>query len=206
MIIDGVIFEFMNTPFAEAPAELMFYLPQMKAFYAAEEANATLHNLYTLRGAQVRDAKLWSKYLHDARDSVAPGTEVLFGGHHWPRWGYDNITDYLRKQGDTYKYIHDQTLRLANHGFTMTEIAEMIELPGEPCKIVVQSRLLRQRESQRQSGLPEIPWMVRRQSRKYSSATDRINCRKICRVHGRIGSRARESASSVCGSRLPLGC
>ena len=129
MIIDGVIFEFMNTPFAEAPAELMFYLPQMKAFYAAEEANATLHNLYTLRGAQVRDAKLWSKYLHDARDSVAPGTEVLFGGHHWPRWGYDNITDYLRKQGDTYKYIHDQTLRLANHGFTMTEIAEMIELP-----------------------------------------------------------------------------
>jgi alkyl sulfatase BDS1-like metallo-beta-lactamase superfamily hydrolase len=129
MIIDGVIFEFTNTPFAEAPAELMFYLPQMKAFYAAEEANATLHNLYTLRGAQVRDAKLWSNYLHNALDVVAPATEVLFGGHHWPRWGHDNITDYLGKQGDAYKYIHDQTLRLANHGYTMTEIAEMIELP-----------------------------------------------------------------------------
>ena len=127
--IDGVIFEFMNTPFAEAPAEMMFYLPQMKAFYAAEEANATLHNLYTLRGAQVRDAKLWSQYLHDALDDVDADTEVLFGGHHWPRWGYNNITDYLGKQGDAYKYIHDQTLRLANHGYTMTEIAEMIELP-----------------------------------------------------------------------------
>ena len=129
LAIDGVIFEFMNTPFAEAPAEMMFYLPQMKAFYAAEEANATLHNLYTLRGAQVRDAKLWSRYLHDAMDVVGPDTEVLFGGHHWPRWGHDNITDYLQKQGDVYKYIHDQTLRLANHGYTMTEIAELIELP-----------------------------------------------------------------------------
>jgi alkyl sulfatase BDS1-like metallo-beta-lactamase superfamily hydrolase len=129
MTIDGVIFEFMNTPFAEAPAEMMFYLPQMNAFYAAEEANATLHNLYTLRGAQVRDASLWSRYLRDALDVVGPDTEVLFGGHHWPRWGHDNITDYLGKQGDAYKYIHDQTLRLANHGYTMTEIAEMIELP-----------------------------------------------------------------------------
>jgi alkyl sulfatase BDS1-like metallo-beta-lactamase superfamily hydrolase len=132
--IDGVIFEFMNTPFAEAPAEMMFYLPQMKAFYAAEEANATLHNLYTLRGAQVRDAKLWSRYLHDALDVVDADTEVLFGGHHWPRWGNDNITSYLGKQGDAYKYIHDQTLRLANHGYTMTEIADMIELPDNLAK------------------------------------------------------------------------
>jgi alkyl sulfatase BDS1-like metallo-beta-lactamase superfamily hydrolase len=128
-IIDGVIFQFLNTPFAEAPAEMMFYLPQMKAFYAAEEANGTLHNLYTLRGAQVRDAHLWSRYLHDALDVIDADTEVLFGGHHWPRWGHDNITDYLQKQGDTYKYIHDQTLRLANHGYSMTEIAEEIELP-----------------------------------------------------------------------------
>ena len=129
MIIDGVVFEFMNTPFAEAPAELMFYLPQMKAFYAAEEANSTLHNLYTLRGAQVRDAQLWSRYLGGALDAIDKNTEVLFGGHNWPRWGYDYITDYLGKQRDAYKYIHDQTLRLANHGYTMTEIAEMIELP-----------------------------------------------------------------------------
>lgn len=129
MTIDGVGFHFINTPFAEAPAEMMFALPQMNAFYAAEEANATLHNLYTLRGAQVRDARLWSRYLHDAAAGLDAGTEVLFGGHHWPRWGHDHITDYLRKQADTYKYIHDQTLRLANHGYTPIEIAEMIELP-----------------------------------------------------------------------------
>ena len=131
IVIDGVRMVFMNTPFAEAPAELMFYLPQMKAFYAAEEANATLHNLYTLRGAEVRDALLWSNYLHNAIGLIDGETEVLFGGHHWPRWGYDSIVDYLAKQGDAYKYIHDQTLRLANHGLTMDEISEQIELPAE---------------------------------------------------------------------------
>lgn len=131
IVVDGVRMVFMNTPFAEAPAELMFYLPRMKAFYAAEEANATLHNLYTLRGAEVRDALLWSKYLHNAVDQIDGETEVLFGGHHWPRWGYDSIVDYLAKQGDAYQYIHDQTLRLANHGFTMDEISEQIELPPE---------------------------------------------------------------------------
>ncbi|MDX1403856.1 MAG: alkyl sulfatase dimerization domain-containing protein [Woeseiaceae bacterium] len=130
LVIDGVVFEFINTPFAEAPAEMMFYLPQMKAFYAAEEANATLHNLYTLRGAQVRDASLWSRYLRESAERLSPDTEVLFGGHHWPRWGYEVITDYLVKQADLYKYIHDQTLRLANHGYTMIEIAEMMELPA----------------------------------------------------------------------------
>ena len=131
LVIDGVRFVFMNTPGAEAPAELMFYLPEFKTFYAAEEANATLHNLYTLRGARVRDSLLWSSYLDDALDLIGADTVVLFGGHHWPRWGYDNIVDYLGKQRDAYKYIHDQTLRLANHGFTMTEIAESIELPDE---------------------------------------------------------------------------
>jgi len=121
----------MNTPFAEAPAELMFDLPDLNAFYAAEEANGTLHNLYTLRGAQVRDALLWSGYLHEAADRIDRDTEVVFGGHSWPRWGYENIVTYLRKQGDAYKYIHDQTLRLANHGYTMNEIPQHIQMPDE---------------------------------------------------------------------------
>jgi len=131
LVIDGVRMVFMNTPFAEAPAELMFFLPDLQAFYAAEEANATLHNVYTLRGAEVRDTLLWSDYLHDAIDLIGADTEVLFGGHHWPRWGYDSIVEYLSKQGDAYKYIHDQTLRLANHGYTMDEISETIALPPE---------------------------------------------------------------------------
>lgn len=130
-VIDGVRFVFMNTPFAEAPAELMFYLPDHRAFYAAEEANATLHNLYTLRGAQVRDALLWSQYLDAALELIDADTEVLFGGHHWPRWGYDTIANYLAKHRDAYRYIHDQTLRLANHGFGMSEIAEQLTLPDE---------------------------------------------------------------------------
>ena len=131
MTIDGVRMVFMNVPYAEAPAEMMFYLPDRKAFYVAEEANGTLHNLYTLRGAQVRDALLWSSYLHEATDFIDPETEVLFGGHHWPRWGYDNIIEYLRKQGDAYRYLHDQTLRLANHGYTMNEISDAVTLPTE---------------------------------------------------------------------------
>jgi alkyl sulfatase BDS1-like metallo-beta-lactamase superfamily hydrolase len=131
LVIDGVRMVFMNTPFAEAPAEMMFYLPQMKAFFAAEEANGTLHNLYTMRGAQVRDALLWSQYLHEAIDLLPEDTDTLFGSHHWPRWGYDNIVDYLGKQGDAYRYIHDQTLRLANHGYTPDEISEQLELPPE---------------------------------------------------------------------------
>jgi len=131
LVIDGVRMVFMNTPFAEAPAELMFYLPQMHAFYAAEEASGTLHNLYTLRGAQVRDALLWSSYLHEAIDIIPADADVLFGGHHWPRWGHDSIVEYLAKQGDAYRYIHDQTLRLANHGLTMDEISEQLELPPE---------------------------------------------------------------------------
>jgi alkyl sulfatase BDS1-like metallo-beta-lactamase superfamily hydrolase len=129
--IDGVRMVFINAPHSEAPAELMFYLPDMKAFYAAEEANGTMHNLYTLRGAQVRDALLWSGYLHEAADLIDPETDILFGGHSWPRWGYDSIVEYLRKQGDAYRYLHDQTLRLANHGYTMDEISERIELPPE---------------------------------------------------------------------------
>ena len=134
-VIDGVRFVFMNTPFAEAPAELMFYLPESKAFYAAEEANATLHNLYTLRGAEVRDARLWSRYLGEAVLLFGDDVDVLFGGHHWPRWGRDNIVEYLSNQRDLYKYIHDQTLRLANHGHTMTEISNLIELPDELAQV-----------------------------------------------------------------------
>ncbi len=130
-VIDGVRFIFMNTPFAEAPAELMFYLPDARTFYAAEEANATLHNLYTLRGAEVRDARLWSQHLNDAVSLFEADVEILFGGHHWPRWGRNNVIEYLSRQRDLYKYIHDQTLRLANHGYTMTEISNLIELPDE---------------------------------------------------------------------------
>lgn len=129
MRIDGVEFVFQNTPGAEAPAEMMFYMPQFRAFCVAEEANATLHNLYTLRGAQVRSGKLWAQWLDEALLLFGEDMELLFGSHHWPRWGREAAVEYLEKQRDLYKYIHDQTLRLANLGYTAPEIAEMIELP-----------------------------------------------------------------------------
>jgi alkyl sulfatase BDS1-like metallo-beta-lactamase superfamily hydrolase len=129
LTIDGIEIVFQNTPNAEAPAEMMFYFPQRKALYAAEEANATLHNLYTLRGAQVRNGSDWARWLDEAIDLFGSELELVFGGHHWPRWGREEAVEYLASQRDLYKFIHDQTLHLANLGLTPLEIAEHLELP-----------------------------------------------------------------------------
>lgn len=129
LTVDGVEIVFQNTPGAEAPAEMMFYFPQFKALCLSENMNGSMHNLYTLRGAKVRDALAWSKYIHKAIDLFGTEVDVAFGSHHWPRWGQDEVLDYMKKQRDLYKYLHDQTIRLANHGYTPLEIAEMIALP-----------------------------------------------------------------------------
>jgi alkyl sulfatase BDS1-like metallo-beta-lactamase superfamily hydrolase len=129
LTIGGVRIVFQLTPDTEAPAEMHFFFPQFKALCLAENANANLHNLYTLRGAQVRDTKAWAYYLKEAVRLFGDNTEVMFTTHHWPRWGQKEIVEFITKQADAYKYIHDQTLRLANHGYTMLEIAEMIKLP-----------------------------------------------------------------------------
>ena len=127
--VDGVEMVFMNTPGAEAPAELMFYMPGKKAFCQAEEINHTFHNLYTLRGAQVRNGLKWSKYIHEAIEMFGEEVQVSFGSHHWPTWGNQEIVDFWKKQRDLYRYVHDEVLRLANHGYTLLEVGEMVELP-----------------------------------------------------------------------------
>jgi len=126
--IDGVPFEFQYVPGSEAPAEMTFYLPEHKAFCGAEMLSRTMHNLYTLRGAKVRDANLWSSYIEQAKVLFAD-SEIYFGSHHWPMWGQDNIQEFLTQQSDTYKYIHDQSVRLFNNGYTPNEIAEEVTLP-----------------------------------------------------------------------------
>ena len=126
--IDGVVFDFQYTPGSEAPAELTFYLPEHKAFCGAEVLSRTLHNLYTLRGAKVRDARRWAGYIDDALDRF-PDAEVMFMSHHWPVFGKERLAQMLREQRDTYRYIHDQTLRLANQGYGPREIAEQLVLP-----------------------------------------------------------------------------
>jgi len=129
LTIGGVKIVFQVTPDTEALAEMHFFFPQFKALCLAENGNATLHNLYTLRGAQVRNTKAWVQYLNEAVSLFGDKTEVMFTSHHWPRWGQKEIVEFITKQADAYKYIHDQTLRLANHGYTMLEIAEMVKLP-----------------------------------------------------------------------------
>ena len=127
--LDGVQFVFQYAPESEAPAELTFYLPALQAWCGAEIVSHTLHNLYTLRGAKVRNAAKWSGYIDDALHRFAD-MEVVFASHHWPVWGRERATEYLKAQRDVYRYIHDQTLRLANEGYTPQEIAEQIELPS----------------------------------------------------------------------------
>ncbi|HZZ67569.1 MAG TPA: alkyl sulfatase dimerization domain-containing protein [Phenylobacterium sp.] len=129
LTLDGVDIVFQVTPDTEAPAEMNFFFPQFGALCMAENCTCQLHNLYTPRGAQVRDARAWSHYIDEASAMFAGDTDVLFASHHWPRWGSGEAARFLRQQRDLYKYIHDQTLRLANHGLTPTEIAEQIALP-----------------------------------------------------------------------------
>jgi alkyl sulfatase BDS1-like metallo-beta-lactamase superfamily hydrolase len=127
--IDGVEMVFQLAPNTEAPAEMTIYFPQFKVFDSAELACATLHNTLTLRGAQVRDANAWAYYLNEAIALYGDKTDVAIAQHHWPRWGQEKVLKLLATQRDLYKYLHDQTLRLTNQGYTMLEIAEMIELP-----------------------------------------------------------------------------
>ena len=129
-IIDGVRILFQLTPGTESPAEMNFYFPAQRALCLAENATHNLHNLLTLRGAQVRDPRIWSRYLAEAMDLFGDECEVAFASHHWPTWGRDSVRAFLREQRDLYGYLHDQTLRLLNQGHTGAEAAEMIEMPA----------------------------------------------------------------------------
>lgn len=131
MTVDGVDMEFQMTPGTEAPTEMNTFFPQLKAMWMAENTTNTMHNLLTLRGAQVRDARIWAKYLNDTINTYGPNTEVKFQSHHWPMWGNPKIIDYWKKQRDMYKYIHDQSVRLMNEGLVGSEIAEEIAMPPE---------------------------------------------------------------------------
>jgi alkyl sulfatase BDS1-like metallo-beta-lactamase superfamily hydrolase len=128
-IIDGVKVEFFYTPESEAPAEMIFYFPEYKSFCQSEDLSHTLHNLYTLRGAQVRNGQKWSQYIDYAIARWGDDVTSSFGSHHWPTWGNETINAYWKSQRDLYRFIHDQTLRLANNGYTPREIAEMLKLP-----------------------------------------------------------------------------
>jgi alkyl sulfatase BDS1-like metallo-beta-lactamase superfamily hydrolase len=129
MSVDGVRMVFQMASGSEAPAEFMIYFPDFKAVCLSEVTSHHMHNLYTLRGAQVRDALGWSKYINETIDLFGDKADLAFASHHWPTWGSDRIKDFLVKQRDIYRYIHDETLRQANMGYTPKEISETMALP-----------------------------------------------------------------------------
>ncbi|MCZ4125092.1 alkyl sulfatase dimerization domain-containing protein [Streptomyces sp. H39-S7] len=124
----GLEFVFQMAPDTEAPEEFHFYIPELKALTCAENANHSLHNIQTLRGARTRDAANFAACLDEAME-LFPDAEIHYGPHTWPVWGKENVAEFLGSQRDTYKYLHDQALRLANHGLTPIEIAENLDLP-----------------------------------------------------------------------------
>lgn len=127
--VDGVEIEFHLVPGSEAPSEMIMYFPQFKLLNMAEDATHNMHNLYTIRGAEIRDGRLWSRYINDALARYGDRTDIVIAQHHWPIWDNARVVAFLKKQRDLYKFIHDQSVRLLNHGLTSTEIAEQLKLP-----------------------------------------------------------------------------
>ncbi len=127
--VDGVRMVFQNTPRTEAPSEMNTYFPDMKALWTAENVTSTIHNIYTLRGAQVRDALAWSKYISRALFKFGQEAEVMFASHHWPRWGNARIQEVLRGQRDAYAHLNNQVLHYANQGVTINQIHNVYKVP-----------------------------------------------------------------------------
>ena len=134
-IIDGVTMEFQMTPGTEAPAEMNTWFPDFNALWMAENCSGTMHNLYTLRGAEVRDGNAWANYIMESLALYGEEAEVVFQAHNWPHWGNDVIEEYMTNTAAVYKFINDQTLFYINQGYTADEIADMIELPDDLKKV-----------------------------------------------------------------------
>lgn len=132
--VDGVRMIFQNTPNTEAPREMNTYIPEMKALWMAENVIASLHNIYTLRGAPVRDPLNWSKYIAEALHRFGSDAEVMFASHHWPRWGNERIREVMRAQRDLYAHMNNQVLHLANQGVSIREVHNVYELPDSLLK------------------------------------------------------------------------
>ena len=128
--IDGIEIAFHMAPGSEAPAEMLIYFPQFRVLDMAEDVNHTMHNLYTIRGSEVRDGNLWSRYIGEALDAFGDRTDVVIGQHTWPVAGQARVAQLLKTQRDMYKFINDQSLRLLNHGYTPAEIAETLHMPA----------------------------------------------------------------------------
>ena len=135
LVIDGLEIQFQLTPGTEAPAEMNAYFPKYRALWLAENCTGTMHNLYTLRGAEVRNADDWAKYILEAEQLFGDETDVVFQSHNWPHWDTENIKEYMENTAAVYKFINDQTLHYINLGYNAAEISRMLTLPDELNKV-----------------------------------------------------------------------
>jgi hypothetical protein len=204
LTIDGVEIVFQMTPGTEAPAEMNFYFPQHRALCTAENTSHTLHNVLTIRGAVVRDATRGRTT--SPRRSRCSGDEldVVFASHHWPTWGRERAVEFLAMQRDMYLYLHDQTLRMINQGYTGAEIAELLETPPALGRAVAHPRLLRLGEPQRQGDLPALHGLVRRQPGQPVAAPARGGRGALRGRDGRPRRCARRGPPGVGRRRLPV--
>lgn len=129
-VIDGLTYDFMMAPGSEAPSEMLWYVEEKGMIEAAEDVTHTLHNTYSLRGAKIRDPLAWSKYINDVIGRWGVKANIIIAQHHWPTWGNENVVKLMKSQRDMYRYINDQTLRMANQGLTRDEIAANFKLPS----------------------------------------------------------------------------
>ena len=196
MHIAGLDFEFLLAPDTEAPAEMHWFIAQYSALTAAENCCHTLHNTYSIRGTKIRDPLAWSKYLDQTIELWGDRVEVLYGMHHWPAWGRDRVLELLSMARDGYRFINDETLRLANHGLTPSEIAEQVRFPPG-WRATGRSRLLRHAQPQRQGDLRQLPGLVRRQPRPPQHASAGRGGPALRRVHGRRRGDAGQGAWGV---------
>ena len=178
-------------PGSEAPAEMLIYFPQFRVLDMAEDVNHTMHNLYTMRGAEVRDGNLWSRYIDEALDAFGDRTDVVIAPASLAVAGRRASTRLLKKQRDMYKFINDQSLRLLNHGYTPAEIAETLRMPASLEQRMVGARLLRHAQPQRQGRLPEVSRLVRRQPGQPRSAAAGRDGAQDGGIHGRRRCRDR---------------
>ena len=160
--VDGVRIVFQITPGTEAPSEMNFHFPDLRALCMAENATHNLHNLLTLRGALVRDPRVWSRYLNEAIELFAEDTEMAFASHHWPTWGREHIVKFLTEQRDLYAYLHDQTLRMLNNGAHRHGDRRGHRAATRSGVRLARAGLLRLRQPQRQGRLPALHGLVRR--------------------------------------------
>ena len=188
--IDGVRMVFQMTPGTEAPAEMNTYFPQFRAMWMAENSTNTLHNILTLRGAQVRDPLKWASYLNETIDLYGARYRREVPGHHWPMWGNAKIIDYWKKQRDLYKYMHDQSVNLMNKGYTGIEISNMVKLPPELDKQWYNRGYYGTVQAQHARGLSALHGLLRRQPDDARPVAAGGSGEEVRRVHGRRAGRS----------------